>query len=310
MLLRAFETKVLTLLCVVTFLTACASESHVEGRTETLCDVKSGRCYRSPVGRHELDSFLHFVIFWVHDICALISFIGFIICLIFSKFSNMKKHIFVGKIVATVACVAALSGLVLVLFQYFHKLDDLLHIANRDIIINCVFPQFMCFLSTFINAFFIKLTIKHVLLLRLVILLIIFSFVINLNGIVFIINVLLSNDIGLIFKEVSFELLVILQFPIFLIDITNFYLIMSRRVQCDTGHISHHKLNIIFLCVIMFSGFTFNVAHDSCWIFDYPGIESVLIRLLIQITPIFVLINYNWHFICAVIFNKLGRRQN
>ena len=285
---RYLATNMLALLVIVPL---CHGKTHIEYRTANVYDLEFG--YRSLVGRHELDSLYHYLTFILHDLFAFLTFIGFIAI----PLINNKHHRKFGHIVSLFSILSAATGFVLIAFRYFDVSDELLHIASNHIVINCVFPQFSCFIATFINAFLFKHLYKYIKLL------LVTSFIINLNGIYYIIKLLTDQETDIYLKEVSFELLIILQMPILAIDLINFYLIVSRKFQREHNIASHHKLNVIFLCIIMFSGITFNIAHDCYYIFEYPGIQSVEIRILIQVIPISILLWYNFKFIKLYVFS-------
>jgi hypothetical protein len=254
------------------------SVSHAEGQ-----DMTEG--LRSPVGRHQLEDYFHYIMFIIHDITSFFS------CLfvIFQFYRNKDKlHPIFGYIFILFFLGSIITGFWLI---WLRSNDDKLHINSRDINVITISTQGYCLIGITLHTFVLgKVTLNK-------------NFIFFLKSFHYF-NILMGFRsfkflMGNIFREAvnhkdilnsenSIEMFLTVTLPQLTVEVIYLYIIrqLEKNDFKNFNWYKHHKMGIIYIVLIAVPGIIFNVVHDSYWLFDPPGITSPVVRIVAMLLPL------------------------
>ena len=234
--------------------------------------------YLSPLSRHELEDWQHFVVFCVHDISSIIS-CGFFVYL-FALSLTDPYHKIIGRICGVNFVVTVISGFVLV---YARKTETMKHITPSLLNTKTITTQGFCVLGICFNAFLLKRHIYNRLFPIMLVCFHIYGILMGLRSLHFLYEVIWKTDKTCYdkhFVEVAIELLCMITIPQLIIDLIFIYLLLFQSLTHFRGFVwkLHHEMSVVFLIYMSVTGLMFTISHDSYWLFSSP-IETIWGRM-------------------------------
>jgi hypothetical protein len=243
--------------------------------------------FRSPIGRHVLQNFIHFLLFLIHDISSIV----FCILIGFQFLRGKDRlHIIYGFIFLGCFFIALTTGFCLI---YMRSKDEKLHENSKGIIVYSITTQGYCVIALFLHSFILgKRTLNKNFILFLKIFHY-FNIITGIRSFIFLTRNILreaNTDKDLSIREFSLEMSFTLTWPQLIIEAIYLYIIRQLEKQ-DFKNFSwhkHHKLGIVLLVIMTVPGLVSNIVHDSYWFFPPPGINSVIARIFILVAPLWI----------------------
>ncbi|RYG62724.1 hypothetical protein EON64_17330, partial [archaeon] len=255
---------------------------HAEGD-----EMTSG--IRSPVGRHQLESWEHYNLMVAHNIGAWCSLVFFAVLWRISKTNPLHRYL--GRLLAVPLVLAIVTGFMLI---YFRKSEELIHIHGQQIGRMTIVTQGFTVIGICLNAAVLQRWVRGPAASPGLLALHAFNLLLGLRSLHFLVSTYMQQggyQTTEVNREVCFELLWSLTLPQLAID--SFYLALhflqttqpSQFVSKEVDWRAFHELGVSFLVYITSIGVFFNIAHDAYYIFPTPGITDLWKRMVIILCP-------------------------
>lgn len=238
----------------------------------------------SPISRHIIYNYNHYIIFISHDISAICTLILF--CILWNIQKN-KFHSLIGKYSIISLIFTIISGFLLIHNKLDNKLySPILSIEELNIYSITLFTQGINIINISLNAFFINKFIKYNYLLFILLFLHTYDLYLGIKSLFFLINTFnYSNNIKL--KETSFELIFILTLPqiineTYYIYIHYWYYLQNYRLFIWK---KHHYMSIVFLIYMSLPSVLFSIVHDNFWFNINKYLTNLYLRTIIMLVP-------------------------
>ena len=244
--------------------------------------------WHSPISRHEVDTFSHFLIFLIHDISAIVTLMFYAYLLWLEKGDknhHKSHHVLTGRLCGLSLVTALITGFLLI---FATKKDDdvLYHIIPNDLNKTTVITQGYVVIGIILDAFVHERYLKNKFFSVLLILFHIFSLVMGFKSLAYLLGNIFPFYFGLVahdlhFQEISFELLFLLTIPQILCDSLYIYIhyLNYRTNYSNIVWKEHHSMSIVFLIYLTMVGILFSFIHDKYWIFN-EHIDEIYIRII------------------------------
>jgi hypothetical protein len=243
----------------------------------------------SPISRHIIYNYNHYIIFVSHDISAIFTLLLFFILWNIQK---NKFHSLIGKYCIISLILTIISGFLLI----HNKLDNnTLSKYDSNLYSITFFTQGINIINISLNAFFINKFIINKYLLFILIFLHIYDLYLGIKSFVFLVYTFnYSNNIKL--KETTFELIFILTIPqiineTYYIYIHYLYFLQKYRLFI---WLKHHYMSIVFLIYMSLPSILFSIVHDVYWFNIYKYLTNLYFRIIIMLVPsiLFIYLNF------------------
>jgi hypothetical protein len=242
----------------------------------------------SPLSRHILYNYKHYIVFVIHDFSAGLTLFLFIFLWNISK---TKIHAFIGKFCLIPLIITISSGFLLIKL----KLDNnqkIINLTNEELPIYSLtlFTQGTNIILISVNAFFIKFIIKNKYLVILLVYCHFYDLFYGIKSFLFLSNLIYSSCKRQI-TDLALELLVILTIPQIINTLYYIYIYYGVNYQLLNININlHHKRSIIFLIYMSLPSILFSITHDKYWFNIYQYLTNIYIRIIFMLVPSFLFI--------------------
>ncbi len=246
------------------------------------------------LGRHDVESYSHYIIFCLHDIFAMTCLVLFTIQYLTGNNADIN-HVILGRITAIMFIGATITGFLLI---HMRNVEDPSKRMAKDFNGITIITQGYSVIGSFLNAFIFNRWITNKTWFPILLLMIhLYSQYMGFLSLKFLLKVILNtnNEFTKSNFDTAIELSVMVTIPQIIFDFI-FLLIHISQYERQYKNFSwrlHHKMSSIFLIYMAVPGVFYSFVHDSYWVFT-SHIESLAIRL-IPVTLLFVLFLY-WNF--------------
>lgn len=175
--------------------------------------LEPGEIFHSPLGRHELEDALHFVLFVIHDITAILSCAYFVY--LFRSSKDDPSHVIVGRICGLNFLLTSVSGFFLIAHR---KSESAKHITSGDLNRITITTQGFNILAIGVNALLIKRYWNPVVTGLGLISFHMYNMLLGYRSLKFLLTMMLSASSPANHVEVGIELLILITLPQLLID--------------------------------------------------------------------------------------------
>jgi hypothetical protein len=258
------------------------SVSHAEGQD-------MGKGLRSPIGRHQLESYFHYFMFVIHDISSVLACI--LIVFQFLRNKDRLHHIY-GYTFLVNFFIALITGFWLI---YIRSNDDKLHINSKEINLYTITTQGYCLIALFLHTFILGKRTLNKNFILFVKILHYFNILTGIRSLIFLGGNILrecNHKKEILNRENSIEMFLTVTLPQLIVEVLYLYIIRQLEKQDfkNFDWYKHHKMGIVFIVLISVPGIIFNVVHDSYWLFAPPGIHSVNVRVFFLVAPLWAFV--------------------
>jgi len=243
----------------------------------------------SPISRHLIYNYNHYIIFIIHDLS---SFLTLLLFIILWNIKKNKIHKFIGFFSVIPLFITILSGFTLIK----HQLNNNNNLIEYKFYSITLFTQGTNFITISSNIFLLKYLLKIQSKYPLYFLYFIHCYDLY-NGIksfLFLFyNIFYSNKYE--YKLLSLELLIILTIPQLLIEIYYFYIHYKYLIKnyLNFHWVNHHKLSIIFLIYMSLPSIIFSIVHDKYWFNINEYLTNYNCQILFMILFLYGFIFFN-----------------
>lgn len=244
--------------------------------------------YYSPISRHIIYNYNHYLIFIIHDISSILTIILFFIL---SNIPKTRIHKNIGKFSIFPLTITIISGFSLI----SNKINNN-NISNEVLNIYSItlFTQGLNIINISLNAFFINKIIKNNYLIFTLVYLHIIDLYYGIKSLFILLNTIYYSK-NILWIELSFELLFILTVPQLLNEIYYIYIHYQYFIKNYQNFVfkKHHHLSIIFLINMSLPSILYSISHDKYWLKINSYITNFFTRILIMVFPLILNLFYN-----------------
>jgi len=272
---------------------------YLFGSATSIFQLEESNCtemqsnYFSPLARHRIEEFDHFLIYLVHDIS---SFFTIVLFLYLWQIGNSNpNHKYFGRLLFLPLSIAIISGFLLI---HKRSVQSDLTRSVRQLYTVTLQTQGWNLFSISINAFLMKTWLCDNRFNILILMLHMYDFYLGLKSFWLLLSIIFhrtGNPTDNLFVETSVNLLFIMSLPQLLNELTYIWIHFWNRRQSYSNFnwTAHHNMSVFFLSFMSVPGVFFSFAHDKYWVFYPDGIRSAYLRAAVMMTPMLILLAIN-----------------
>lgn len=251
------------------------------------------KLFISPLARHRLQDFEHYVYFIIHDVSSF--FCVSIFLYLWRIGRTNPNHKFVGRLFVIPLTLSVISGFCLCSRR---SGDSKFSPAASSLFSITLGSQGWNIISISLNAFAPKGWISKNNFTLLLCILHIYDFYLGLKSLGLLLSLICrttgtESDSSLV--ETSSDLLMIMTIPQLINEAIFIWIhYWNRKANYATfSWIDHHNMSVFFLIIMCLPGVFFSFAHDKYWVFYSGGIQTPFLRAVVMVSPMAAMVYYN-----------------